>query len=595
MQSKTKKTLKYFLKASLQYKRSGLLMVLSIVLASALGVIVPLFFKSFFDGLVNGQTQGQLVQTLIYIVSLNLAAWAFWRVAFFSITEFQTKVIRDLTNQCFEYLHKHSHSFFENSFAGALVKRVKWFARSFEVIADQIVWSFLPLAVNISIISFVLFKRNFILGLAVLLWTIIFLFINFIFSKFKLKYDLERAKKETESTAILADTITNQLNVKLFNGYKREVFGFKKVMDDWHKISRFSWNLGGIMDAFQGLFMVGLEAGVLYIAITLWQKKLITIGDFALIQSYLITIFHRVWDFGKVIRRIYESLADANEMTEILETPHEITDIYRAKKLKVREGKIELKDVCFDYQKTRNILKNFNLTIQPKEKVALVGPSGAGKTTIVRLFLRMHNLSAGAILIDNQDIAKVTGESLWESIALVPQDPILFHRTLMENIRYGSINATDKQAKIAAQKAFCSDFIEKLDNKYQTYVGERGIKLSGGERQRVAIARAILKNPSILILDEATSSLDSASEKLIQKAIQELMANKTVVVIAHRLSTIQKMDRIIVIDEGKIVEEGKHSDLIQKPKGVYRNLWQIQAGGFIDQTLLCHSEVAPSG
>ncbi len=327
--------------------------------------------------------------------------------------------------------------------------------------------------------------------------------------------------------------------------------------------------------------MVCLEFGIFYLAIKLWQKGILTIGDFVLLQAYLITIFMRVWDFGKTIRSIYENLADAEEMTVILNTPHEITDIPKAKDLKVKKGKIEFKEVDFYYYQTRPVLKNFNLTIANHEKVALIGPSGAGKTTIIKLLLRIHELTAGTVLIDEQNITLVKQESLRENIGLVPQDPILFHRTLMENIRYGKPNASDEELIETAKKARCDEFIMALPEKYNTYVGERGIKLSGGERQRVAIARAILKNAPILVLDEATSSLDSASEKMIQEAIDELMKDKTVIVVAHRLSTIRKMDRIIVVEDGRIAEEGSHDVLLKRENGLYKKLWGLQAGGFI--------------
>jgi ATP-binding cassette subfamily B protein len=328
--------------------------------------------------------------------------------------------------------------------------------------------------------------------------------------------------------------------------------------------------------------MTILEIGLMFLAIKLWQKNILTVGDFVLIQAYLLRIFEKLWGFGRVIRDFYENLADAEEMTEILETPHEIVDIPNAKKLKIITGGIKFNNVDFNYNQTRKVLDKFNLEIKPQEKIALVGPSGAGKSTIVRLLLRLHDINAGEIIIDKQNIAKVMQESLWQNISLVPQDPILFHRTLLENIRYGELKATDKDVIKAAKIAHCHEFISQLPDGYGTYVGERGVKLSGGERQRVAIARAVLRNAPILVLDEATSSLDSESERYIQDALDKLMKEKTVIVIAHRLSTIMKMDRIIVIDKGGIIEEGTHKELLKKKNGIYKKLWKIQAGGFID-------------
>ncbi|MBI3335579.1 MAG: ATP-binding cassette domain-containing protein [Candidatus Portnoybacteria bacterium] len=327
--------------------------------------------------------------------------------------------------------------------------------------------------------------------------------------------------------------------------------------------------------------MIALEFGVFFIAIRFWNVGLLTLGDLVLLQVYLISIFSHLWDFGRVIRNIYKNLANAEEMVEIFNTPYEIQDKPNAKDLVVSKGEIEFKEVNFTYTKTRDVVRNFNLRIAPGEKVGLVGPSGAGKSTIVTLLLRFYEVQDGGIFIDGQNIADVTQESLRRHIAMVPQDPILFHRSLIENICYGRRDAWNKEVIEAARLAHCDEFITRLPDGYRTYVGERGIKLSGGERQRVAIARAILKNAPILLLDEATSSLDSHSEAMIQDSLSTLMKGKTVIVIAHRLSTIMKMDRIVVMREGEIVEIGSHQELVEKSEGLYKGLWELQAGGFI--------------
>jgi ATP-binding cassette subfamily B protein len=326
--------------------------------------------------------------------------------------------------------------------------------------------------------------------------------------------------------------------------------------------------------------MLLIEGIMMYLALKFWKAGRLTVGDFTLIQLYLISIFDRLWGMGKQVRSFYEALADANEMTDILLTKPEITDAPNAKKLKLTSGKIEFKNVDFRYHKNAAVFNKFNLQIRPGERVALIGPSGGGKSTIVKMLFRFHDVTGGEILIDSQDISKATQDSLRDNLALVPQDPILFHRTLMENIRYSKNNATDEEVVAAAKAAHAHEFIIASQNGYNTYVGERGIKLSGGERQRVAIARAILKNAPILVLDEATSSLDSESEHYIQDALKNLMNGKTVIVIAHRLSTIMQMDRIIVLENGKITEQGKHAELLKVEEGTYQKLWQIQAGGF---------------
>lgn len=587
MQNNTRKTLGIFLKYSLKYKLLMFLIPFSITGAVLTNVIIPLYYKAFFDVLASGQGQEVIYDSLrhnLYLIAITvLVGWLFWRVTTFASIYFQSMVLTDLTNMCFKYLHKHSFSYFANNFTGSLVKRVGYFTRAYENVVERITWDIIPMIVEISVITLVLFSRSQILGLALLVWVIIFMIVNWMLTKYKLKYDIQRSAAQTAATGYLADTITNNSNVKLFCGYEREMEGYFKLNEKAKKLLQFVWNLDSIFEAVQALFMITLEIGILYLAIDLWRDGKLTAGDFVLLQTYVFIIFHKLWNFGKMIRNIFQSLADAEEMTVILNTPHEIVDAPGARDLVVESGGIEFSDVGFFYHKTRKILDKFNLKIEPRERIALIGPSGAGKTTVVKLLLRNHEVDGGRILVDDQDISKVTQQSLWRNISLVPQDPILFHRTLMENIRYGKPDATDEEVIEASKIAHCHEFISVLPNKYDTYVGERGIKLSGGERQRVAIARAVLRNSPVLILDEATSSLDSGSERLIQDALNRLMENKTVIVIAHRLSTIVKMDRIIFVGDGKILEDGSHKELLRKENGHYRNLWQLQAGGFITE------------
>ncbi len=585
MKDNTKKTISFYLQASKKHKGLIILTLLSVVVASVIEFIIPLFYRDFLNTLVSNQSKDVIINHLYFVISwvafFLVFSWALWRVASFSSVAFQTKIVSGLYNLCFSYLHHHSFSYFSNSFIGSLVKRVNWFCKAYIDITDRVVWDLSSAFVSFATILIILFWTNIWLGTGVLAWMILFFTVNWFFVKYKLRFDIKRNELETHLTGQLADTLTNHANVKLFNGHEREATDFSRINDEARKATIFSWNFGNTFEAIQAFMMVILEIGMFLLAINLWRQGLFTVGDFYLIQAYLLSIFNRVFSFSRIIRAVYERLADAEEMTEILSTPHEIKDTNKAKNLTVKKGGIKFIDVNFNYHTKTRVLENYNLDIAPGERLAIIGPSGSGKTTIIKLLFRMHDLSGGKILIDGQDISKVTQESLWQNISLVPQDPILFHRSLKENIRYGRFNASDEEVIMAAKLARCHDFISKTENGYDTLVGERGIKLSGGERQRVAIARAILKNAPILVLDEATSSLDSESEKLIQDALNELMKGKTVVVIAHRLSTIRKMDRIIVVNKGEIYEEGTHEWLLKRDDGIYKKLWGMQAGGFI--------------
>jgi ATP-binding cassette subfamily B protein len=585
MKYNTKKTLQYYWQNMNRYKWRGVIMVASITIATILDTLIPVFFKNFFNILTDGQIRSAVISSLLSILLtiaiFKLIRWFLWRVGVFVLNFYESKIMADLSKMCFSYLHQHSFTYFSNTFTGSVVKKVKSFVNAFEVLADQVFFESLPTSVTILIIIIVLGRVNIFLGLGMLVWVILFMIINWIFTIKKLKYDIQRSKAETNTSSYLADTVTNNINIKLFNGFEKENIGYSDLAEKLHQLRKFSWDLSAKFYGLQSFLLVVLEIAIFYFAIKLWGKNILTVGDFVLIQSYVILVINMVWDFGHVMTKIYENLAEAEEMTVLLQTPHEIVDVQNASDLKIDFGKIKFENVGFSYEKGERVIDNFNLEIKPKETIALVGSSGAGKTTLVKLLLRMHDLSEGRILIDGQDISKITQKSLRENVSLVPQDPVLFHRSVMENIRYGKFDSTDEEVIEAAKLAHCDEFISKLKLGYNTFVGERGIKLSGGERQRVAIARAILRNAPILILDEATSSLDSESEKYIQDSLDHLMKDKTVIVIAHRLSTIKKVDRIVVIDQKKIVEDGEHKNLIKIKEGLYKKLWEIQVGGFI--------------
>ncbi len=564
----------------------SLFFLLFLVLAiNIISVITPLFYKQFFDVITLAQDKAQTAQSLIWIITqiaiLHGIVWVLYRLHAVFTAGFQSSTMARLKQQSYDYLMKHSYGFFTNNFTGSMVQRVNRFARSFERISDQVFWDMFSLAIRVTSIIIIVYFINQWVALVILAWSVVFVAFNIFFSRWKIKYDLKVAEADSKATGYLSDTIANQNAVSLFAKFNFESQGYKNVTDAQAKITRFNWNLSAVIEAGQALLGFSIEFFLFYFTIKYWQQGLVTVGFFVLLQAYLINLIDQLWGFTRVIRNVYSAYADAKEMVEIMKLPHEIVDVLGAGDLAVKNGAIEFKKLQFSFNKTRKVLNNINLVIKPGEKVALIGPSGAGKTTFIKLLLRLYSPTSGQILIDGQDIQMVTQDSLRQNISMVPQDPVLFHRTLAENIGYGKPNTTKKEIERAAKLAHCHEFIKNLPFGLETFVGERGIKLSGGERQRVAIARAILKNAPILILDEATSSLDSHSEMLIQDALSNLMKNKTTIVIAHRLSTIQKMDRIVVIDGGKIIEEGGHSQLLQNEKSLYKKLWTLQAGGFL--------------
>ncbi len=552
--------------------------------ALSLYSLIPWYYKNLFDALSSGESRERSAAAafgaVTMIAALNAARWILRRASEALIVWLQPQFMQDTTMKSFGCVTSQSNQFFANNFSGSLVRKIQRLTTGIMTIHDVINYQITSMAVTMAISLWLIGMRSLTLLAIFAGWLALALVFNAFVSKKLRRLRVARAAIDSKVAGTLSDAITNSSNIRLFAADRYETGLLRKVTDELREAQRRNWRWQNHSTFTQVLAVMIMEVIVIYWCVQGWLAGTVTVGDIVLAQSIMLKLSEMVWNLNTLFRNFYEAYADSQEMIDIFNSPPDIVDVKGAKKLKKGPGAIVFSDVQFNYNETREIMRNFFLEVKPKEKVALVGSSGAGKTTVVKLLFRLYDLTGGKILIDGQDISKVTQESLHQALSMVPQDPLLFHRSLMENIRYGRRGASDEEVYAAAKKARCHEFISALPQGYDTLVGERGVKLSGGERQRVAIARAILKDAPILVLDEATSSLDSESEKLIHDALHELMKDKTVIVIAHRLSTIMEMDRIVVIDDGKIVDQGSHDELIERT-GTYKKLWEIQAGSFL--------------
>lgn len=556
---------------------------LRLFFASVLSVI---FFKKIVDimsdpSIVREGVASELIFLVFVNISIIVAANICSRLGAASIVYFQNNVLKELSDYSFRKIIENSYGFFSNRFTGSLVTKAKRFVRAFEMMHDTIVFNFWGTFVVLAGTFVVIFRQAFYIGLIFLVWVFIYIVVISFFVKKRMEYDISKAEADSAVSGRLADVFSNIFALKVFSASDYEKKAFSGVTDNEKKYRGQAWNFGNIQDAIQATLMMIVQAVVLYFIVKNWIAGVMTTGTLVLIQTYMIVIFDRLWELGKATTKFMEATADMKEVIDIFEIVPDILDPEKPEILKTKMGEIEFKNVSFVYDSGQKVFTDFNLKIKPGERIGLVGHSGAGKSTITKLLLRFVDVSSGEILIDGQDIRLVLQEELRRVISYVPQEPMLFHRSIKENISYSRRDSNEEMVIESAKKAHAHEFILKLRHGYDTLVGERGVKLSGGERQRVVIARAMLKDSPILILDEATSSLDSISEHLIQDAFNELMKGKTTIVIAHRLSTVQKMDRIIVLDNGSIKEEGTHKELLEK-NGTYADLWNHQTGGFLD-------------
>jgi ATP-binding cassette subfamily B protein len=517
---------------------------------------------------------GIIAAQLFMLVAWNVVVRILWRL--------EETTMRDLNMTAFTHLMTMSQRFFSNRFGGSLVSQVNKFVGAFERMADVMVWNVYKLILAFVFTAAILVKPAPLYVVGILILASIYIITVYRVKKSELPYNESWAADETKRTGQLADSITNIAAVKAFAHEDMETVLFKKrankVLDDSLSTMKITLTHELLTNIVQRSMFFGAIGFSLWLAISGNEQ----VGLVYLILIYTSSIIGRLWELNRTFRDFNRAFGDASDMTQILEMKPDVKDPVKPLPVHIQRGDIKFAGVDFQHNdKGAKIFKNLDLHLKPGEKIGLVGPSGSGKTTLTQLLLRLMDIQKGAILVDGQDIASIKQSDLRDHIAYVPQEPMMFHRSIKENIRYGRLEATDQEVIIAAKMANAHEFIETLTDGYDTLVGERGTKLSGGQRQRVAIARAMLKNAPILVLDEATSALDSESEVLIQDALWRLMQGRTAIVIAHRLSTIQKMDRILVLEKGTIVEQGTHRELLRTP-GVYASLWAHQSGGFIE-------------
>ena len=577
-----------FWQASITYKHRRNLTIFFAIITLAITIFVgPLIIAELLNIIQHGRLQtAENLWTLIilYGVSQLWSSVIGWRLVLYLAWTFETALQRDLYARCFSKLTNQTMFFHANKFGGSLVSQTNKLNGAVERFWDTIIWSILPL--GISLIGSIIILSTLLWQYAVflLVFSVMFSVVVYFGSRPMAKLNEKEAKASNKVSGQLADTVSNILAVKSSGAEITEQQRFAKTVESWRGASLDTMHRFLKVSTVYSTINMVIKIGAIAFAVYAAQHNLVSVASVYLIITYTGSVAHELWNMNGIMRSYNRIIGDAHEMVEILKTPTTLVD-RSDKKLKIKRGGIVMDNVTFTHDEGQGdtLFHDFSLNIQPGEKIGLVGSSGSGKTTLTKLLLRFADIDSGKITIDSQDIAEVTQASLREQIAYVPQEPLLFHRSVRENIAYSRPDATDTEIEKAAKKAGAYDFIVKLQDGFDTLVGERGVKLSGGQRQRIAIARAILKDAPILILDEATSALDSESEALIQKSLETLMKNRTSIVIAHRLSTIAKLDRIIVLENGRIVEDDSHDQLLDKKRGVYAKLWARQSGGFIEE------------
>lgn len=556
----------------------------AVFVAQLAGTSIPYIFKMFIDtagGIGRGEAApGDIWFVVILFPLMTALTFVSWRISGFIGMEWASRSNATAYKTLFGYLAHHSHAYFADRFAGSLSSKISHASEGVQSLFEAFMWSYVPSILSLIItIGYIWSSSGTIacifIGLIALLVPL-----NITLARFRRPHVVEFSAQATKARGYAVDAISNMAAIRQYVRMDEEKRAFEAHVDEMRRLNVKQWRISEWGLLLNNAIIVLFESAMLFVSVRLWMSTQLTTGELIMIATLMMNVQSTLVFIGMSMNGFIRRYAEIQEGLSDIIVPHEILDTEGAVPLVVQEGRIVCDRVHFSYG-NEAVFKDFSLAIRPGERVGLVGTSGAGKTTLVSLLLRQHEVQEGSISIDGQNIGMITQDSLREHIAIVPQEPLLFHRSIRENIAYGKPEATQEEIESAAKKAQAHTFIQSLSEGYDTLVGERGVKLSGGQKQRIAIARAILKNAPILILDEATSALDSESEVAIQKALQELMKGKTVIAIAHRLSTLREMDRIVVLEEGKIVEDGNHESLAYAG-GTYARLWEHQAGGFLE-------------
>jgi len=530
---------------------------------------------------------GKLLVPFAWFAALVISRFGIDAGAWFCSYHTRSPMLLRIKQEVFGYTQRLSSSYFENSLSGKIAHRAIMLPDQVLQLFDMVVFDFLPSAAFFGFVAAFFFVASAKFCAAAVVAVCCYFSVSLLVGRECTRRAIASNDAKAAVTGRMVDVLTNIRNVFFFANQSLEDKQLEHYTGEECNRRRASYRAVVRLRCFQYLMDITMWLVFVGGALDAWVRGMIGAGDFVMITALTSSLLQTAYNLGQRIPEFYDLVGSARESIDTLIVPATVTDKPGASALSVPAGGIHLDRVAFAYElvkgdggrETRHVVKDFELVIPPAQRIGLVGPSGAGKTTLMGLLLRMHDVVEGAIRIDGQDIREVTQESLRQAIAIIPQDTTLFHRNLLENIRYGRPDATDEEVEQAARRAHAHEFIVEQTHGYKTMVGERGVKLSGGQRQRIAIARAILKNAPILLLDEATSALDSHSEQLIQSAMREAMAGKTVIAIAHRLSTVMDMDRLIVLDRGKIVADGSHAQLLSQG-GLYAELWRKQSGGF---------------